>query len=159
MANKATIEANIKVTGLSELEKAESVLKSIDKALSSLGKGNSGGFSGMYSDLNKIQVEARQLEANLKDVKNVNLSNVGDKASEGLKKAGNAAEKLTSELKNADRINLTDIGTKASDGLTKAKNQADQLNAELKRASQIDGRMAGRKISEGLKLEIGRAHV
>ncbi len=65
MANKATIEANIKVTGLSELEKAESVLKSIDKALSSLGKGNSGGFSGMYSDLNKIQVEARQLEANL----------------------------------------------------------------------------------------------
>lgn len=152
MANKATIEANIKVTGLSELEKAESVLKSIDKALSSLGKGNSGGFSGMYSDLNKIQVEARQLEANLKDVKNVNLSNVGDKASEGLKKAGNAAEKLTSELKNADRINLTDIGTKASDGLTKAKNQADQLNAELKRASQIDGRMAGRKISEGLKL-------
>ena len=49
MANKATIEANIKVTGLSELEKAESVLKSIDKALSSLGKGNSGGFSGMYS--------------------------------------------------------------------------------------------------------------
>lgn len=152
MANKATIEANIKVTGLSELEKAESVLKSIDKALSSLGKGNSGSFSGMYSDLNKIQVEARQLEANLKDVKNVNLSNVGDKASEGLKKAGNAAEKLTSELKNADRINLTDIGTKASDGLTKAKNQADQLNAELKRASQIDGRMAGRKISEGLKL-------
>lgn len=152
MANKATIEANIKVTGLSELEKAESALKSIDKALNSLGKGNSGGFSGMYSDLNKIQVEARQLEANLKDVKNVNLSNVGDKASEGLKKAGNAAEKLTSELKNADRINLTDIGTKASDGLTKAKNQADQLNAELKRASQIDGRMAGRKISEGLKL-------
>lgn len=152
MANKATIEANIKVTGLSELEKAESLVKSIDKALSSLGKGNSGGFSGMYSDLNKIQVEARQLEANLKDVKNVNLSNVGDKASEGLKKAGNAAEKLTSELKNADRINLTDIGTKASDGLTKAKNQADQLNAELKRASQIDGRMAGRKISEGLKL-------
>lgn len=152
MANKATIEANIKVTGLSELEKAESVLKSIDRALSSLGKGNSGGFSGMYSDLNKVQVEARQLEANLKDVKNVNLSNVGDKASEGLKKAGNAAEKLTSELKNADRINLTDIGTKASDGLTKAKNQADQLNAELKRASQIDGRMAGRKISEGLKL-------
>lgn len=152
MANKATIEANIKVTGLSELEKAESALKNIDKALSSLGKGNSGGFSGMYSDLNKIQVEARQLEAILKDVKNVNLSNVGDKASEGLKKAGNAAEKLTSELKNADRINLTDIGTKASDGLTKAKNQADQLNAELKRASQIDGRMAGRKISEGLKL-------
>lgn len=152
MANKATIEANIKVTGLSELEKAESALKSIDKALSSLGKGNSGGFSGMYSDLNKIQVEARQLEAILKDVKNVNLSNVGNKASEGLKKAGNAAEKLTSDLKNADRINLTDIGTKASDGLTKAKNQADQLNAELKRASQIDGRMAGRKISEGLKL-------
>lgn len=152
MANKATIEANIKVTGLSELEKAESMLKSIDKALSSLGKGNSSGFSGMANDLNKIQAEAKQLEANLKDVKNVNLSNVGDKASEGLKKAGNAAEKLTSELKNADRINLTDIGTKASDGLTKAKNQADQLNAELKRASQIDGRMAGRKISEGLKL-------
>ncbi len=152
MANKATIEANIKVTGLSELEKAESVLKSIDKALSSLGKGNSSGFSGMLSDINKVQAEAKQLEANLKGVKNVNLSNVGDKASEGLKKAGNAAEKLTSELKNADRINLTDIGTKASDGLTKAKNQADQLNAELKRASQIDGRMAGRKISEGLKL-------
>lgn len=152
MANKATIEANIKVTGLSELEKAESVLKSIDKALSSLGKGNSGGFSGMYSDLNKIQVEARQLEANLKDVKNVNLSNVGDKASEGLKKAGNAAEKLTSELKNVDRVNLSDVGTKASEGLNKAKAKADELNAELKRASQIDGRMAGRKISEGLKI-------
>lgn len=152
MANKATIEANIKVTGLSELEKAESVLKSIDKALSSLGKGNSGGFSGMYSDLNKIQVEARQLEANLKGVKNVNLSNVGDKASDGLKKAGNAAEKLTTELKNVDRVNLSDIGTKASEGLNKAKAKADELNAELKRASQIDGRMAGRKISEGLKI-------
>lgn len=152
MANKATIEANIKVTGLSELEKAESVLKSIDKALSSLGKGNSGGFSGMYSDLNKIQVEARQLEANLKDVKNVNLSNVGDKASEGLKKAGNAAEKLTTELKNVDRVNLSDVGTKASEGLNKAKAKADELNAELKRASQIDGSLAGKKIGEGLKL-------
>lgn len=152
MANKATIEANIKVTGLSELEKAESVLKSIDKALSSLGKGNSSGFSGMANDLNKIQAEAKQLEANLKDVKNVNLSNVGDKASDGLKKAGNAAEKLTTELKNVDRVNLSDIGTKASEGLNKAKAKADELNAELKRASQIDGRMAGRKISEGLKI-------
>ncbi len=152
MANKATIEANIKVTGLSELEKAESVLKSIDKALSSLGKGNSSGFSGMLSDINKVQAEAKQLEANLKGVKNVNLSNVGDKASEGLKKAGNTAEKLTSELKNVDRVNLSDIGTKASEGLNKAKTKADELTAELKRASQIDGRMAGRKISEGLKL-------
>ena len=152
MANKATIEANIKVTGLSELEKAESVLKSIDRALSSLGKGNSGGFSGMYSDLNKIQVEAKQLEANLKDVKNVNLSNVGDKASDGLKKAGNAAEKLTTELKNVDRVNLSDVGTKASEGLNKAKAKADELNAEIKRASQIDGSLAGKKIGEGLKL-------
>ncbi len=152
MANKATIEANIKVTGLSELEKAESVLKSIDKALSSLGKGNSSGFSGMLSDINKVQAEAKQLEANLKGVKNVNLSNVGDKASEGLKKAGNTAEKLTSELKNVDRVNLSDIGTKASEGLTKAKAKADELNAELKRASQIDGSLAGKKIGEGLKL-------
>lgn len=152
MANKATIEANIKVTGLSELEKAESVLKSIDKALNSLGKGNSSGFSGMLSDINKVQAEAKQLEANLKGVKNVNLSNVGDEASEGLKKAGNTAEKLTSELKNVDRVNLSDIGTKASEGLNKAKAKADELTAELKRASQIDGRMAGRKISEGLKL-------
>lgn len=152
MANKATIEANIKVTGLSELEKAESVLKSIDKALSSLGKGNSSGFSGMANDLNKVQAEAKQLEANLKDVKNVNLSNVGDKASDGLKKAGNAAEKLTSELKNVDRVNLSDIGTKASEGLNKAKAKADELNAELKRASQIDGSLAGKKIGEGLKL-------
>lgn len=152
MANKATIEANIKVTGLSELEKAESVLKSIDKALSSLGKGNSSGFSGMASDLNKVQAEAKQLEANLKDVKNVNLSNVGDKASDGLKKAGNAAEKLTTELKNVDRVNLSDIGTKASEGLNKAKAKADELNAELKRASQIDGSLAGKKIGEGLKL-------
>ena len=152
MANKATIEANIKVTGLSELEKAESVLKSIDKALSSLGKGNSSGFSGMANDLNKAQAEAKQLEANLKDVKNVNLSNVGDKASDGLKKAGNAAEKLTTELKNVDRVNLSDIGTKASEGLNKAKAKADELNAELKRASQIDGSLAGKKIGEGLKL-------
>lgn len=152
MANKATIEANIKVTGLSELEKAESVLKSIDKALSSLGKGNSSGFSGMANDLNKVQAEAKQLEANLKDVKNVNLSNVGDKASDGLKKAGNAAEKLTTELKNVDRVNLSDVGTKASEGLNKAKTKADELTADLKRASQIDGRMAGRKISEGLKI-------
>ncbi|WP_153550914.1 hypothetical protein [Ligilactobacillus murinus] len=152
MANKATIEANIKVTGLSELEKAESVLKSIDRALSSLGKGNSGGFSGMYSDLNKVQVEARQLEANLKDVKNVNLSNVGDKASDGLKKAGNAAEKLTTELKNVERVNLSNVGTKASEGLNKAKAKADELNAEIKRASQIDGSLAGKKIGEGLKL-------
>lgn len=152
MANKATIEANIKVTGLSELEKAESVLKSIDKALSSLGRSNSSGFSGMLSDINKVQAEAKQLEANLKGVKNVNLSNVGDKASEGLKKAGNTAEKLTSELKNVDRVNLSDIGTKASEGLNKAKAKADELNAELKRASQIDGSLAGKKIGEGLKL-------
>lgn len=152
MANKATIEANIKVTGLSELEKAESVLKSIDKALSSLGKGNSSGFSGMANDLNKVQAEAKQLEANLKDVKNVNLSNVGDKASDGLKKAGNAAEKLTTELKNVDRVNLSDVGTKASEGLNKAKAKADELNAELKRASQIDGSLVGKKIGEGLKL-------
>lgn len=152
MANKATIEANIKVTGLSELEKAESVLKSIDKALSSLGRSNSSGFSGMLSDINKVQAEAKQLEANLKGVKNVNLSNVGDKASDGLKKAGNAAEKLTTELKNVDRVNLSDIGTKASEGLNKAKAKADELNAELRRASQIDGSLAGKKIGEGLKL-------
>lgn len=152
MANKATIEANIKVTGLSELEKAEAVLKSIDKALSSLGKSNSSGFSGMASHLSKIQAEAKQLEANLKGVKNVNLSNVVDKAHDGLKKAENVAEKLTTELKNVDRVNLSDIGTKASEGLNKAKAKADELNAELKRASQIDGSLAGKKIGEGLKL-------
>lgn len=152
MANKATIEANIKVTGLSELEKAESVLKSIDKALSSLGKGNFSGFSNMASDLNKIQAEAKQLEANLKDIKNVNLSNVGDKAGVGLKKAETSAEKLKSELKNVDNINLNNVGNKVAESLSKAKSKADELGNEIKRASQIDGAMAGRKIAEGLKI-------
>lgn len=152
MANKATIETNIKVTGLSELEKAESMLKSIDKALSSLGKGNSSGFSGMASDLNKIQAEAKQLEANLKDIKNVNLSNVGDKAGVGLKKAETSAEKLKSELKNVDNINLNNVGNKIAESLSKAKSKADELGNEIKRASQIDGAMAGRKIAEGLKI-------
>lgn len=152
MANKATIETNIKVTGLSELEKAESMLKSIDKALSSLGKGNSSGFSGMASDLNKIQAEAKQLEANLKDIKNVNLSNVGDKAGVGLKKAETSAEKLKSELKNVDNINLNNVGNKVAESLSKAKSKADELGNEIKRASQIDGAMAGRKIAEGLKI-------
>lgn len=152
MANKATIEANIKVTGLSELEKAEQAVKNIDKALSSLGKSNSNGFSSMVGNLNKVQAEAKQLEANLKDIKNVNLSNVGDKAGVGLKKAETSAEKLKSELKNVDNINLNNVGNKVAESLSKAKSKADELGNEIKRASQIDGAMAGRKIAEGLKI-------
>lgn len=152
MANKATIEANVKVTGLSELEKVDTSLKNIDKTLSSLGKGASNGFSNMATDVNKIQAEAKQLEASLKDVKNVNLSNVGDKAGTGLKKAETSAEKLKSELKNVDNINLNNVGNKVAESLSKAKSKADELGNEIKRASQIDGAMAGRKIAEGLKI-------
>lgn len=152
MANKATIEANVKVTGLSELEKVDTSLKNIDKTLSSLGKGASNGFSNMATGVNKIQAEAKQLEASLKDVKNVNLSNVGDKAGTGLKKAETSAEKLKSELKNVDNINLNNVGNKVAESLSKAKSKADELGNEIKRASQIDGAMAGRKIAEGLKI-------
>ena len=85
MANETTIRANVKVSGLSELEKANSLLKEVDRTLSGLGKSSSSnGLSSLISSINKAKTEAKELESALKQVNSVSFSKIGTSATEGL---------------------------------------------------------------------------
>ena len=111
MSNETTIRANIKVSGLSELEKANSLIKEINHSLSSLGRGGgSNGLSGLSSSINKAKVEAKELKAAIKQADDVNLSKIGNTAAEGLSKAENKANQLKSTLEQARNVNLRRTG-------------------------------------------------
>ncbi|MCC4372848.1 tetratricopeptide repeat protein [Limosilactobacillus reuteri] len=151
MSNETTIRANVKVSGLSELERANSLIKEINQSLSSLGRsGGNNGLSGLSSSINKAKVEAKELKAAIKQADDINLSKVGNTAAEGLIKAENKANQLKAKLEQANNVNLNKTGNSASEGLSKAENKASQLKSKLEQADNVSLSKVGNSAVEGL---------
>lgn len=143
MANETTIRANVKVSGLSELEKANSLLKEVDKTLSGLGKNaSSNGLSGLISSINKAKTEAKELESSLKKIDDISFSKLGTSAIEGLSKAEAKANELKSKLEQTTKVNGSDVGKKISEGISTADRNVDKLRSSVKESISAEKELA-----------------
>lgn len=143
MANETTIRANVKVSGLSELEKANSLLKEVDRTLSGLGKSSSSnGLSGLISSINKAKTEAKELESALKQVDSVSFSKIGTSVTEGLSKAETKATELKSKLEQATRIKGEGFGKSISEGVSSADRSVDKLKGSVKESISAEKELA-----------------
>ena len=143
MANETTIRANVKVSGLSELEKANSLIKEIGQSLSSMGKGSSStSLSGLSSSLSKARSEAKELASTIKQIDSINLNKVGTSATEGLSKAEAKANELKSKLEQATKVNGSAIGTKFSEGMSNADRSVDRLRSSVKESISAEKELA-----------------
>ena len=143
MANETTIRANVKVSGLSELEKANSLLKEVDRTLSGLGKSSSSnGLSSLISSINKAKTEAKELESALKQVDSVSFSKIGTSATEGLSKAEAKANELKSKLEQATKIKGEGFGKSISEGVSSADRSVDKLKGSVKESISAEKELA-----------------
>ncbi len=143
MANETTLRANVKVSGLSELEKANSLLKEVDRTLSGLGKSSSSnGLSGLISGINKAKTEAKELESALKQVDSVSFSKIGTSATEGLSKAETKATELKSKLEQATRIKGEGFGKSIGEGVSSADRSVDKLKGSVKESISAEKELA-----------------
>ncbi len=143
MANETTIRVNVKVSGLSELEKANSLLKEVDRTLSGLGKSSSSnGLSSLISSINKAKTEAKELESALKQVDSVSFSKIGTSATEGLSKAETKANELKSKLEQTTKVNGSDVGKKISEGVSNADRNVDKLRSSVKESISAEKELA-----------------
>lgn len=143
MANETTIRANVKVSGLSELEKANSLLKEVDRTLSGLGKSSSSnGLSGLISSINKAKTEAKELESSLKKIDDISFSKLGTSAIEGLSKAEAKANELKSKLEQTTKVNGSDVGKKISEGISTADRNVDKLRSSVKESISAEKELA-----------------
>ncbi|OYR95120.1 hypothetical protein [Lactobacillus taiwanensis] len=143
MANEATIRVNTKVSGLSELEKANSLLKEVDKTLSGLGKNaSSDSLSGLLRGINKAKSEAKELESSLKKIDDISFSKLGTSATEGLSKAETKATELKSKLEQATRIKGEGLGKSISEGVSSADRSVDKLKGSVKESISAEKELA-----------------
>ncbi|MCT3385501.1 hypothetical protein [Lactobacillus johnsonii] len=143
MANEATIRVNTKVSGLSELEKANSLLKEVDKTLSGLGKNaSSDSLSGLLRGINKAKSEAKELESSLKKIDDISFSKLGTSATEGLSKAETKANELKSKLEQTTKVNGSDVGKKISEGVSSADRNVDKLRSSVKESISAEKELA-----------------
>ena len=143
MANETTMRANVKVSGLSELEKANSLLKEVDRTLSGLGKSSSSnGLSSLISSINKAKTEAKELESALKQVDSVSFSKIGTSATEGLSKAEAKANELKSKLEQATKIKGEGFGKSISEGVSSADRSVDKLKSSVKESISAEKELA-----------------
>lgn len=140
MANETTIRANVKVSGLSELEKANSLLKEVDRTLSGLGKSSSS--NGLISSINKAKTEAKELESSLKKIDDISFSKLGTSAIEGLSKAEAKANELKSKLEQTAKVNGSDVGKKISEGISTADRNVDKLRSSVKESISAEKELA-----------------
>ena len=145
MSNETTIKAKIQVSGLSELEKAKSLIESLGHSEISVG-----GLSKLVSELNKVTETAKKAENAIKGLGEIKSSHATNALTEGLNKASEQATKLESKLKEASNVNTGSVGNKLSEGITKASESANKLKTSLKEATTVNGSNVGLKISEGL---------
>lgn len=143
MANEATIRASVKVSGLSELEKANSLVKELDKTLSGLGKNaSSDSLSGLLRGINKAKSETKELESSLKKIDDISFSKLGTSATEGLSKAETKANELKSKLEQTTKVNGSDVGKKISEGVSNADRNVDKLRSSVKESISAEKELA-----------------
>lgn len=143
MANETTLRVNTKVSGLSELEQANSLLKEVDKTLSGLGKNaSSDSLSGLLRGINKAKSEAKELESSLKKIDDISFSKLGTSAIEGLSKAEAKANELKSKLEQITKVNGSDVGKKISEGISTADRNVDKLRSSVKESISAEKELA-----------------
>lgn len=101
---ESTIKLTTKVSGISQLEKVDSLLKSIKSSTASMGKVETpSGLSKMESQLTKISAQMHRLEsANLG--KGLTLAKTGaDELAAGIGKSASAANKLSESFEKSRR--------------------------------------------------------
>lgn len=101
---ESTIKLTTKVSGISQLEKVDSLLKSIKSSTSSMGKLETpSGLSKMESQLTKISAQMRRLES-ANPGKGLTASKTGaDELAAGIGKSASAANKLSESFDKSRR--------------------------------------------------------
>lgn len=101
---ESTIKLTTKVSGISQLEKVDSLLKSIKSSTSSMGKVETpSGLSKMESQLTKISAQMRRLES-ANPGKGLTSAKTGaDELAAGIGKSASAANKLSESFEKSRR--------------------------------------------------------
>lgn len=147
MANETTIKAKIEVSGLSELEKAKSLLESLSHLKSS---GKNAGLSKMTAELNKVAETAKKAESALKGLSDFKINSSNFKLDDQIKKATEQIDKLEAKLKGISDVNVGNTTNKLSEGINKAQESANKLKTELESVSNVKAGNVGTSVSEGL---------
>lgn len=137
MANETTISAKIQVSGLAELEKAKSLLESLNRPAVS-----STGLTGLANSLREVAENAKKAEKSLKGLSDLKFNNATIKLSDGLVKATEQATKLEARLKTVADINGEKAGLKLSEGLAKATVTSNKIRESILRSNQSEQELA-----------------
>lgn len=137
MANETTISAKIQVSGLAELEKAKSLLESLNRPAVS-----SSGLTGLANSLREVAENAKKAEKSLKGLSDLKFNNTTIKLSDGLVKATEQATKLEARLKTVADINGEKAGLKLSEGLAKATTTSNKIRESILRSNQAEQELA-----------------
>ncbi|MBM6763627.1 hypothetical protein [Ligilactobacillus agilis] len=137
MANETTISAKIQVSGLAELEKAKSLLESLNRPAVS-----STGLTGLANSLREVAENAKKAEKSLKGLSDLKFNNATIKLSDGLVKATEQATKLEARLKTVADINGEKAGLKLSEGLAKATATSNKIRESILRSNQAEQELA-----------------
>lgn len=150
MANETTIRANIEVTGLSDLERAKSLLESLKTGMSGLGNSSMSSFS---DGLTKAAESANKLKESLTSIRDVgnSSSDIGNGLAKGITEAADKAESLKAKLKDIDDVAGKDRTNNAmSESLNKAREDATKLTDTYKDVASAQRSMAetSRKVGD-----------
>ncbi|MBM6773446.1 hypothetical protein H5991_08125 [Ligilactobacillus agilis] len=137
MANETTISAKIQVSGLAELEKAKSLLESLNRPAVS-----NSGLTGLANSLREVAENAKKAEKSLKGLSDLKFNNATIKLSDGLVKATEQATKLEARLKTVADINGEKAGLKLSEGLAKATVTSNKIRESILRSNQAEQELA-----------------
>lgn len=137
MANETTISAKIQVSGLAELEKAKSLLESLNRPAVS-----STGLTGLANSLREVAENAKKAEKSLKGLSDLKFNNATIKLSDGLVKATEQATKLEARLKTVADINGEKAGLKLSEGLAKATATSNKIRESILKSNQAEQELA-----------------
>lgn len=150
MANETTIKANIEVTGLSELERAKTLLESLKTGMSGMGNNSLSGFS---EGITKAADSANKLKETLSSIKDVGGSGaeIGTRLAEGINRATDKATDLEAKLKAVDEVAGKDRTNNAmAESLNKARENAGKLTDSYRDVANAQRSMAemSRKVAD-----------
>lgn len=150
---ETTIKVRAEVTGLSDLEKAKSLLESIGQT-----KISPAGVNGLVSEINKVTEASKKAESSLKRLAEIKPGKIGNSLVEGIQKASEQASKLEAKLKSVGDIKSDGVGSKMSEGLVKASESANKLKATIKEVSAVNGERFGLQTNEALLKATGSSN-
>lgn len=130
-SSETTINAKVSVTGISDLEKANTLLEQLKANARGVGEG--GGSTSfvtkMNADIDKATINAEKLRATMKTATESGSSSGVTRMSEQLNRSVSASERLNSSMRQAHSStqSMSDAGAKLSDYQSKAANSAQKI--------------------------------